>query len=347
MESDERQRAEERLRTLLDALPAAVYTTDAQGRITMFNQAAVELSGRVPELGTDSWCVSWKLYWPDGTPLPHDQCPMAMALKEGRPVRGYEAVAERPDGTRVHFVPYPTPLRDSAGKLVGAINMLVDVTERKQEEEAKARLAAIVESSDDAIVSKNLGGIITSWNRGAEGMFGYTAEEAIGQSVTMLIPPDRYDEEPHILGRVSRGEKVEHYETVRRRKDGTLINISLSVSPIVDANGKIVGASKIARDITVRRQAEQERNALMNKLEEERRRLKEYGSLLTEKIQELENFHELVIGRELKLEAAEKEIRRLKQELDTLSADDRKMQGIEALDENAGVELIQGKRRVI
>jgi PAS domain S-box-containing protein len=108
--------SEHRLRELINALPAAIYTTDAEGRITMFNEAAVKFSGRVPQLGTDSWCVSWKLFWPDGTPLPHDQCPMAMTLKQGRPVRGYEAIAERPDGTRVHFVPYPKPLYDTAGK---------------------------------------------------------------------------------------------------------------------------------------------------------------------------------------------------------------------------------------
>ena len=119
---------------MLQALPAAIYTTDAVGRITFYNEAAVALSGRRPALGTDEWCVTWKLYRPDGTPLPHDQCPMAIALKEGRPIRNAEAVAERPDGTRVPFIPYPTPLRDADGKIVGAINMLADISERKQAE---------------------------------------------------------------------------------------------------------------------------------------------------------------------------------------------------------------------
>lgn len=134
--NDELRASERRLREVIEALPAAVYTTDAEGRITSFNQAAVGFAGRVPELGTDSWCVSWKLFWPDGTPLPHDQCPMAIALKEGREIRGQEAVAERPDGTRVHFIPYPTPLRDALGKVVGAVNMLVDITARRQVEDA-------------------------------------------------------------------------------------------------------------------------------------------------------------------------------------------------------------------
>jgi PAS domain S-box-containing protein len=126
--------SERRLQELITAIPAAIYTTDAHGKITYFNQAAVELAGRTPTIGSDEWCVTWKLYRPDGTPLPHDQCPMAVALKEGRAIRNAEAVAERPDGTRVPFIPYPTPLRDSAGKIIGAINMLVDVSERKQAE---------------------------------------------------------------------------------------------------------------------------------------------------------------------------------------------------------------------
>jgi PAS domain S-box-containing protein len=139
----ERKQAEEALREserrfheMIDALPAAIYTTDAEGRLTHFNPAAVELSGRTPELGTDYWCVTWKLYYPDGTPMPHDECPMAIALKEGRAVRGSEAIAERPDGQRIWFEPYPTPLRDSEGRVVGGINMLVDITERKQAEQA-------------------------------------------------------------------------------------------------------------------------------------------------------------------------------------------------------------------
>jgi len=126
--------SERRLQDLLAAIPAAIYTTDAAGKITYFNEAAVEFAGRRPIIGTDQWCVTWKLYWPDGTPLPHDQCPMAIALKEGRAIRGKEAVAERPDGTRIPYLPFPTPIHDSGGRLIGAINMLVDVSERKQAE---------------------------------------------------------------------------------------------------------------------------------------------------------------------------------------------------------------------
>jgi PAS domain S-box-containing protein len=133
-----------------------------------------------------------------------------------------------------------------------------DITERKKAEEATARLAAIVEFSDDAIISKDLSGVITTWNKGAERLFGYRGQEAIGQSVTMLIPPERADELPDILERIQKGESIEQYETVRRRKDGTLLDISLTVSPIVDKEGRIIGASKISRDITARKRAEQE-----------------------------------------------------------------------------------------
>jgi PAS domain S-box-containing protein len=256
LEADSR---EGHFRKILDALPAAIYVTDPLGRITYFNEAAAALWGHRPEIGTSEWCGSWKLFWPDGRALPHGECPMAIAIKEKRAVRGMEAIAERPDGTRVSFDPYPTPVFDASGALVGAVNMLVDITDRKRAEEIKQRLAAIVQFSDDAIISKNLDGIIESWNAGAERIFGYTANEAIGQSVKMLIPPDRLDEEPEILNRIRRNERIEHYETVRRRKDGSLVDISLNVSPIMDADGRVIGASKIARDITERRKAHEQR----------------------------------------------------------------------------------------
>ncbi len=131
---------ERRFRELLDALPAAIYTTDAAGRITYYNDGAAKLWGHRPQLGTSEWCGSWKLFWPDGTPLRHDEGPMAIALKEDRAVRGMEAAAERPDGTRVPFIPYPTPLHDESGRLVGAVNMLVDITNRKRAEEQQALL---------------------------------------------------------------------------------------------------------------------------------------------------------------------------------------------------------------
>jgi PAS domain S-box-containing protein len=135
-----RQERDRRFRGLLEALPVAIYTTDPAGRITYFNEAAAEFWGQRPTLGTQEWCGSWKLFWPDGSPLAHDACPMALALKENRPIRGMEAIAERPDGTKVPFIPYPTPLYDQNGRVVGAVNMLVDISERKRAEAEQAML---------------------------------------------------------------------------------------------------------------------------------------------------------------------------------------------------------------
>lgn len=359
-------------RAMIEALPLAVYMTDAEGRLTFFNAAAEKLSGRKPKLGADQWCVTWKIFLADGTPLPHDQCPMAVALRGGDVPSGIECQAERPDGSRFWFTPYPAVLRDAEGRIVGGINLLADITDRKaaealaneqfraivdttpdcvkavardgaillmnsaglgmigasspeqvigtsvydlvapedrdrfrefneavcggakgslefdivdlrgvrrhvethsaplhspdgapvhlaitrdvteirRAERAARHLSAIVESSDDAIVSKDLNGVIQSWNKSAERLFGYTQAEAVGNPITILIPPDRLEEEPKILERLRRGERVDHFETIRRRKDGALLNISLTISPVKDSTGKVIGASKIARDIT-------------------------------------------------------------------------------------------------
>ncbi len=172
-----------------------------------------------------------------------------------------------------------------------------DITGRKQAEEARVHLASIVESSDDTIISKDLQGIIKSWNKGAEKTFGYTAAEAIGQSVTMLIPPGRADEEPEILERIRRGETIDHYETVRRRKDGTELDISLTVSPLRDAAGNIIGASKIARDITARKQAEEA--------------LRQSHAELQSHAEELDRFNRVAVGRELRIIEMKKEVNEL------------------------------------
>ena len=261
-----RAEGERQFRAMLQALPVAIYTTDAQGVITFYNEAAVELSGRRPEIGRDQWCVTWRLYKSDGSPLPHDECPMAIALKEDRAVRGVEAFAERPDGSRVPFIPFPTPLHDESGRLIGAINLLMDVSKLREAEADQAHLSAIVESSDDAIISKTLGGRVTSWNTGAARLFGYAREDIVGQPVTRLIPAELHEEERHLLARVRRGERIGHYETVRLARDGRSIDVSLTLSPVRDRSGTVIGASSIARDITERKQAEKLRQLLLNEL---------------------------------------------------------------------------------
>jgi PAS domain S-box-containing protein len=244
---------------LMELLPTAVYICEAASDvITYYNHRATELWKLAPALGETSehFYGSFRLFRTDGTLLSYAETPMAQVLEGSGPIRNQEVVIERPDGSRITTLVSINPLANDSGKIVGSINVFQDVTDWKRAELASQRLAAIVESSEDAIVSKDLNGIITSWNQGAARLFGYAAEEVIGKSITILIPPGHDDEEPAILARIRRGDRIEHYETVRRRKDGSLLDISLTVSPIRDTNGKIVGASKIARDITQRKQVE-------------------------------------------------------------------------------------------
>jgi PAS domain S-box-containing protein len=249
-----------KIENILSLMPAAVCSCDQEGRITFFNRRAAEVWGREPRLNenSDRYCGSLRLWRVDGSELRHSETPMAAAIKAGQSTRNEELTIERPDGSRIIVNVNVDPLYDGDGHACGAINVFQDITDARRLEEASRRLAAIIESSDDAIISKDLNGTIRSWNHGATRLFGYEADEVIGKPVTTLIPPDRYDEEPGILERIRRGGRIDHYETVRQRKDGSLIEISLSVSPVKDAQGKIIGASKIARDISERKRAEQE-----------------------------------------------------------------------------------------
>ena len=182
-------------------------------------------------------------------------------LQRGEKLFEYPAQMKCKDGSLRHVLIDSSVLWED-GRFLHTQCFTRDVTERQKAEESRALLAAIVESSDDAIISKDLNGVITSWNRGAERVFGYTAAEAIGQSILMLIPPDRESEEPAILERLRRGESVDHYETVRRRKDGALRDISLTISPVRNSYGHVVGASKVARDITEENRGKAQREEL-------------------------------------------------------------------------------------
>jgi PAS domain S-box-containing protein len=246
-------------RNLFDLVPVAVYTCDANGVIREYNRRAVELWGREPGQNGEKprFCGSYKIYYPDGRYMPHQECPMARALRgEKLKAEDLEIIVERPDGQRRHVIPAPRILTNIHGKITGAINCLFDITERKVAETAAMRLAAVVQSSHDAVAAKTLNGIITDWNQSAERIFGYKPKEIIGKSVLTLIPKDRQDEEQEILRRIRHGESLDHYETVRCRKDGRLIDVSLTISPIKNPKGEIVGVSKIARDITNQKQTE-------------------------------------------------------------------------------------------
>jgi PAS domain S-box-containing protein len=259
-----RRRAEEALRKqsewlrlTLASIGDAVISTDAEGRVTFLNGVAESLTG---------WPQAEALRRPlsevfhivsERTRRPVENSALG-AMREGAIVGlATHTVLIARDGTERPIDDSASPIRDDSGAPVGAVLIFRDVTERKRAEEAQARLAAIVESSEDAIVSKTLDGIILSWNAGAERLFAYASHEAIGRSITLIIPPERQDEEHEILARIARGERVEHFETVRVAKDGRRIDISLTVSPVRDRAGRIVGASKVARDITDRKRAEE------------------------------------------------------------------------------------------
>jgi PAS domain S-box-containing protein len=242
---------------IFDNLPVAIYTCDHLGYINSYNEAAARLWGRKPVIGKELWCGSWKTLQPTGEPLLFDECPMVRALKEKRAIEGVEILIQRPDGTKRNVLPYPVPTFDSSGALTGAINTLIDVTEQRKDDEQQSMLAAIIESSDDAIIGKTLDGIITSWNDAAENMFGYTQNEAIGKHISLIIPPARLSEENIIINKIRNNEKVDHFETVRLSKTGEELFISLTVSPIRDYSGRVVGASKIARNISIQKLAEE------------------------------------------------------------------------------------------
>jgi two-component system, chemotaxis family, CheB/CheR fusion protein len=262
--------SEERYRALFDLGPVGVYSCDTSGLIREFNRRAVELWGRKPQLGdsNERWCGSFKMHRPDDVLLPHGGCPMAEVLSGKIPeARDSEVQIERPDGSRITVIVNIRPLKNEQGEILGAINCFVDITERKQAEELRSRLAAIVESSDDAIVSKKLDGTITTWNGAAERLFGYTSAEAIGKNITLIVPPDLLTEETTILQRLGRGDRVDHFETVRRRKDGTMVDVSLTISPLKNSSGRVVGASKVARDITERKAVQRALQEAHNRLE--------------------------------------------------------------------------------
>ncbi len=256
---DKIRESQERYRILFDLVPVAIYTCSADGIIQEYNRRAVELWGREPSRNGEEprFCGSYKIYYPDGRYMPHKDCPMARVLRgEKLKTEDLEIIVERPDGERRYVIPAPRIVTNARGKIIGAINSLFDITERKHAEAAAMRLAAVVQSSHDAVAAKTLNGIITDWNQSAERIFGYKSKEIIGKSVLTLIPKHRQSEEEQILRKIRRGKSLEHYETVRRRKDGKLIDVSLTISPIKDGKGQIIGVSKIARDITEQKQTE-------------------------------------------------------------------------------------------
>lgn len=239
------------------ASPVASYVCSWSGYIIAFNEAAVSLWGQRPEIGEAKWSGAFATYYPDGRPVLGEDSPMAAVLTGKEHVDNIELIIERADGIRRNVLVFPKPIRSATGQLVGGHNTLVDITEYKQIEERQAILSEIVQSSNDAIISKNLDGIIMSWNKAAQRIFGYTESEIVGKSIEILIPTYLKNEEKIILQEISEGRKVDHYQTIRVTKSGKEIPVSLTISPMRNKQGQIVGASKIARDISDQIQREQ------------------------------------------------------------------------------------------
>ena len=250
---DELRESERRFADILGNVRLASVILDRDAKVSYCNDFLLQLSGyRREEVLGRNW---FDLF------VPRDQAPeiaqvFAAVLADSPSAWHHDNEILTRSGERRLVRWTNIVLRSADGHVNGMAGIGEDVTERARADETHARMAAIVESSDDAIIGKTLNGVITSWNGGAQRLFGFEDEEALGQSIRLLIPPDRQHEEDAILERLRRGERVNHFETVRRRKDGTLVDVSLSVSPILDAHGRIVGASKIARDITERKRSE-------------------------------------------------------------------------------------------
>jgi PAS domain S-box-containing protein len=281
----------ERLRVTLVSIGDAVITTDTEGRITFLNGVAESLTGwtNAEAAGQPLEAVFRIVNEDSRQPVEN---PALRALKEGVVVGlANQTVLIRKDGTERPIDDSAAPVRDGQGHVVGCVLVFRDVTERRRLEKENAdrlraarQLAAIVESSEDAIVSKSLDGIIQTWNATAERLFGFTAEQAEGQHISLIIPADRAKEEEEIIARIRAGEKVEHFDTVRVRSDGQPIPISLTISPIRDETGRIVGASKIARDITDRKQAEERIYSLMAELKQADKRKDEFLATLAHEL---------------------------------------------------------------
>ena len=233
------------LAQVVESSDDAIVSKNLDGTIVTWNRAAERMFGyTAPEvIGR-----SIRVIIPADRQVEEDH--VLATIRAGDAVSHFETVRQRKDGSLLPISLTVSPIRDQSGAVVGASKIARDISAHRRAFLAIERLAAVVSSSDDAIVTKDLDGIITSWNPAAERMFGYPASEAIGRSIRMLIPDERQREEDAVLADLRAGRSVDHYETVRQRKDGSRLSISLTVSPIRDAQGRVVGASKIARDVT-------------------------------------------------------------------------------------------------
>ncbi len=252
----EERRHREQLHVTLRSIGDGVIVTDSNGAVTFMNPVAVALTGWQPHEAAGQALDRVFVIVNEETRQPVES-PVPKVLRDGTVVglANHTLLIAR-DGREIPIDDSGAPIRGEDETIAGVVLVFRDVTEARKAVEARLHLAAIVESSDDAIISKDLAGRIISWNKGAERLYGYTAQEIVGQPLSILVPPDHPDELPGIMERIKRGERIQHFETVRLHKDGRRVDVSLTISPVKNAEGKIIGASKIARDITVRKRHE-------------------------------------------------------------------------------------------
>jgi PAS domain S-box-containing protein len=243
--SSEAEKAQRRLAAIIEYSEDAIASKDLNGIITSWNKSAERLFGYKAEeiIGKPVTLII--------PPELHDDEPRILEkIRGGERIKHFQTVRVHKNGQRIDVSLTVSPIRDEKGNIVGAAKIVRDITRQKKLEEAALRLAAIVESSDDAIASKDLNGVVTSWNRSAEKLFGYKPEEIIGKHITMIIPPELHHDEDMILSKIRRGEKIDHFETIRLHKNGERIEVSLTISPVKDDDGNVIGAAKIVRNIT-------------------------------------------------------------------------------------------------
>jgi PAS domain S-box-containing protein len=240
------------LAALVDCSDEPIISKRLDGTIISWNAAAARVFGYLPNEIIGKSILT--LIPPE---LQHEEAEILRKLRAGERIEHYETTRMRKNGERFPISVTISPIRDTSGNIVAASKIAHDISERRKTDESLSRLAAIVDSADDAIIGKTLNGIVTSWNQAAERIFGFTAQEMIGQSILRLLPEGLQYEEDEILRKLRAGERIEHYETTRKKKNGELFQVSVSISPIIDHSGKVIGASKIARDISDKKRVEQ------------------------------------------------------------------------------------------
>ena len=244
-DASEAEKAQRRLAAIIESSEDAIASKDLNGIITSWNKSAERLFGYTAEeiIGQPVTVII--------PPELHGDEPKILGkIRSGERIEHFQTVRVHKNGQRINVSLTVSPIKDAKGTIVGAAKIVRDITRQKKLEEAALRLAAIVESSDDAIASKDLNGFVTSWNRSAEKLFGYKAEEIVGKHITLIIPPELHHDEDMILSKIRRGEKIHHFETIRLHKNGERVEVSLTISPIKDDDGRVIGAAKIVRNIT-------------------------------------------------------------------------------------------------